>query len=204
MPTTKKVPGLDYLAAAGKDPNVSFGVVQVISPDGKPNTMESAVCRRLFPRDRPKNPSASWDQPTCYHVEVLLPPGASDELWKPQALCRAYDRAAFPSLRDILFSITLRAPELEGGGLRIHDYNRVVTDYARVHLAEGRNLPVVSCIHVPAMSAMQGFIHWHLLAPCRAYSRGASGPSTFCTELIENGRSIIEDEWCAWKKAQGL
>lgn len=204
MAAPKKVPGLDYLAQPGEDPNLSLGVIQVVGPDGKPNTMEAAVCRRLHPRDRPKNPSASWDRPTCEHHEVLLPKGASDELWKAQALCRAYDAAAFPSLRDILFSITIRAPELEAGGMRIHEYHRVVTEYARTNLVDVRKLPVIAIVHVPARSAMPGPVHWHLLAPCRVWSQAASCPGTFSKELLDGGRPIIEREWADWKKAHGL
>lgn len=201
MAALMKVPGLDYLAHPGEDPNVSFGVIQAIGPDGQLNTMEGAVCRRLYPHDRPLDPTDPWHGPTCEHYEVMLPGSASDELWKPQALCRAYDRARFPTLRDVMFSVTLRAPELEGGRLRIHEFHRIVTSYARARLVEARGLPVIVVVHVPARAAMPGPVHWHLLTPCRRLTN--LGPTTFCTELLEAGRPTVEREWKEWRSEGG-
>ena len=202
MPAPKKVPGIDYLAQPGQDPNVSLGVIQALGPQGDANSMEAAVFRRLHPRDRPLDHTAPWIKPTCEHFEVMLTAGADDEFWKPQALCRAYDRAAFPSLRDVLVSITLRAPDLHAGRMRIHEYHRIVTGYARAHMVEARGLPVIAIVHVPAKSALAAPVHGHLLVPPRRLTW--LGPADFCTELLEGGRPLVETEWAAWKKAHGL
>ena len=127
------MPGLDYLAEDGNDPDVSAGVIQAHGPSGELNTMEESVCRRLFPQNRPVNPQADWPKPTCFAHELFLPAGAHDDFWRePQKLCRAYDLAAFPGLRDILISATLRAPWLEEKGLRIHEFHQVVDQFERI------------------------------------------------------------------------
>lgn len=199
MVKPKKVPGLDYLAEPGEDENISFGVIRTPGPKGEQVTMESAVCRRMFPVDRPEDPSQRWEKPTCARADVLLPEGVSDSLWDVQALCRAYDEARFPCLRDVLFSTTVRAPELETGHGRIHDFHHMVTEYARCAFARMRKLPVVVILHVPARAAMPGPVHWHLLAPCRRLSVVA-GPSTFCTDLLKAGRLQVEREFAEWRR----
>lgn len=199
----RRVPGLDYLAQLGSDPDVSVGVVQAIGPDGQTNTMEASVCRRFFPHERPIDPSTAWDRPTCFHWEVTPPLGSGDEFWKnPQGLCRAYDAAAFPGLRDVLISVTLRAPSLEASGLGIRDYHHVVAGYVEAHLS-ARGLPTITVIHVPSRAARPGPVHWHCLIAARRWSRVA-GPSTFCRELLTGGRALVEQEWGDWKRAHGL
>jgi len=203
MARLKRVPGLDYLAEPGDDPDISFGVVQTIGPEGRANSMEASVCRRLFPHDRPADPTEPWQNPTCFYWEVLLPRGTSDEFWRdPQALSQAYDAAAFPGLRDRVINLTLRVPQLESSGRRIHEYHQIVTGFARAHLVE-RGLPTIAIIHVPSRAAMPGPIHWHCLIAARRWSP-ITGPSTFCRDLLAGGRAVIEGEWRAWKELQGL
>jgi hypothetical protein len=203
MGKPKKVPGLDYLAEPGDEENISFGVIRTPGPQGETINMEGAVCRRMFPVGRPTDPLRRWDKPTCARAEVLLPEGASDALWDVQALCRAYDEASFPGLRDVLLSTTVRAPELENGHLRIHEHHHMVTEYARCAFPQIRRLPVIVILHIPAKAAMPGPVHWHLLAPCRRLSP-AAGPSTFCTDLLEDGRLKVEREFADWRRGWRL
>lgn len=200
MAIARKVPGLDYLAEEGEDPDVSAGVIQVIGPDGQTNSMEASVCKRLYPHRRPSSPSEPWRDPTCYHWDVVLPLGAHDDLWKdPQKLCRAYDAATFPGLRDLLISLTLRAPWLEAKGIRIHEFHQVVTGFAKARLA-GRGLPTIIAIHVPSRSGrpQAGPIHWHCLIAARRWS-ALTGPSSFCREVLIDARKVLEDEWRQWR-----
>lgn len=201
MANAKKVPGLDYLAQDGADPDISAGVIQAIGPNGEKNSMEKSVCRRLFPQQKPHDPFADWPQPTCFHHEVIVPRGTHDDYWRdPQKLCRAYDAATFPGLRDILVTATFRVPQLESSGLKINEYHQIVVGFVRAYLTE-RGLPTITAIHVPSAGGNPhaGPVHWHCLVAARRWSP-LTGPSTFCTDLLLNTRTVLEQEWGQWKK----
>ena len=205
MAFARKVPGLDYLAEDGEDPDVSAGVIQTAGPSGETNSMEASVCKRLFPQNRPVDPFADWPQPTCFAYEVFLPAGAHDDYWRnPQKLCREYDAAAFPGLRDIMISATFRAPGLEASGMRIHEFHQVVAGFVRSRLIE-RGLPTIAIVHVPSLAGrpQSGPVHWHCLIAARRWS-SLVGPSTFCSELLSDARGILEQEWGTWRRSHLL
>lgn len=201
-------PGLDYRPVCGGDPNLSFGVVQN-EPDAKlPTTAEAVVFRRAFPVQRPASHDSEWVNPTCEKIEVLLPPGASDELWDPQALCRAFDRQSFAGLRDVAIVITLRFPEIEApasigeGTPRLHECWHLASNFAAERLVKERRLAVIPVLHVPSRAARPGPPHLHLLALARQLL--PSGFGQFSQPLAsDEGREIVEKEWAEWRARNG-
>jgi len=197
---TRKVkapPRLDYAPVLGETKNLSFGVIQA-DPDGE-TTAESTIGRRLFPVLRPVTFSARWPTPTCEKVEVLLPRGASDELWDPQRLAQAYDRQCFGSIRDLVINVTIRFPELDEipQRLRLHEVWQLTCGFA-AHMATEHQVAVVLALHVPARAARPGPAHVHLLIPARLLL--PTGFGKFAQPLAsDEDRAIVETAWDLWR-----
>lgn len=192
-------PGLDYAPVSGDDENLSFGVPQA-DCDGKgPLSLEQFVGKRLFPVQKPKDYSRPWERVTCFKSDVLLPAGASDELWDVQRLCRAYDQQCFEGIRDLAVIVTLRFPEVEAIPqiMRLTEAWEVARGFAMERLVKDRGLAVVAILHVPARAARPGHPHVHLIAPARQLL--PSGFGKFARPLAtDEGRTLMDAEWQAW------
>ena len=196
-----KVPGLDYVAVSGAVDDVSFGVAQAADDAGDVMTAESFIGRRLFPVARPKDLSVIWPTPTCEMHEVILPDGASDDLWDPQQLARAYDRQCFSAIRDLAIIFTVRFPEVEQVPqlLKLHEAWDCARSFARERIAGDHSLAVVAVMHVPSRAARPGHPHLHLIAPARVLL--PSGFGKFAKPLAtDEGREILEREWAEWRQ----
>ena len=194
-------PGLDYVPVPGNDPNVVFGVIRA-NLAGVPNSAMQAVCRRMFPVTRPKDPHAPWARPTCFHSEAVVPDWAPSDYWDPQALCRAYDQQAWDGLKDLVIHASFRFPETVSNppSLTLQASYELVRSFARRRFVEDRNLPVVLAMHVPGRAGQDGLPpHVHVLVFCREL--GPTGFGAFAARPLatDAGRAMIEDEWHAWR-----
>lgn len=198
-------PGLDYRPVSGVTENLSFGIIQA-DPDGVggPNTAEGAVFKRLFPILKPDDAKAPWINPTCFLHSVQLPPGANDALWDAQRLARAYDEQGF-SVRDVLIIVTLRFPEAETVPqlLRLHEAWRISQEFVWSRVVCEHRVAAISVMHVPARAARPGSPHVHILIPSRELL--PTGFGKFARPLgTDEGRGLMDEEWAAWRKANGL
>lgn len=194
-------PGLDYRPVLGDMDCLSFGVIQADGgAAGAANTAEGAVFKRMFPICKPADPLAPWTRPTCFMWGVLLPPGASDELWDAQLLARTYDQQGF-SLRDLVVIVTLRFPEAEmvPAKLRLHEAWQLTQGFVWSRIVLTYNVGAISTLHVPARSGRPGPPHVHVMVPARELL--PTGYGQFVRPLAtEEGRLIMEREWSAWRQ----
>jgi len=198
----KAPPGLDYDPIAGETGTLSFGIIQAM--EGAPNTAEGALFRRLYPVLKPADASLAWERPTCFRHEVILPPAASDDLWDPQRLARAYDEQGF-SVKDVMVIVTLRYPEVETTPqkMRLHEAWDNAAIFAWSKIVQPYNVAAVCVMHVPARAARPGAPHVHIMVPARELL--PSGFGRFARPLAtEEGRDIMDREWGAWRKETGL
>lgn len=204
--------GLDYSPVMGDARTVSFGVIQTRLPQQKPDltadvgttTAEGAIFRRLFPIQKPADPTRPWDKPTCAKWDVLLPEGASDDYLDPQQLARAYDRQAFGVIRDLLVIITLRFPEVDAAlpTMKLHEAWELSRSFANEKLVMERRLAVVPVLHVPGRAAKPGFPHVHLMTFARELLPSSFG--MFSRSIAsDEGRCIIDKEWAEWRRTKG-
>jgi hypothetical protein len=198
-------PGLDYCPVLGEIENLSFGIIQADEKDGgPPNTAEGAVFKRMYPILKPDDPKAPWLNPTCFRHSVLLPSGASDELWDAQRLSRTYDDHGY-SLRDLIVMLTLRFPEAEATPptLRLHEAWRISQGFVWDRIVCEYRAGAISVMHVPARNAGFGVPHVHVMIPARQLL--PTGFGQFLRPLAsEEGREIMEKAWTAWWKENGL
>ena len=198
-------PGLDYRPVTGETENLSFGVIQADAESGGTmNTAEGAVFKRMYPILRPDDPKAPWLAPTCFMHSVQLPSGASDELWSAQRLARAYDEQGF-SLRDVIIIVTLRFPEAETVPqvLRLHEAWRMSQEFVQSRIVSVHRVAAISIMHVPARAARTGSPHVHVMIPAREVL--PSGFGQFARPLgVDEGREVMDREWAAWRKENGL
>lgn len=191
-------PGLDYSPITGVEDDVSFGVIQA-EPGRAENTAEVAVFRRLYPVLKPVDATLPWDQPSCFRHEVLLPAGASDELWDAQRLARAYDDQGF-SLKDLVVIVTLRFPEAETvpQTMKLHEAWERAREFTQKRLVAVYGVAAICVMHVPARAARFGAPHVHVLLPARELL--PSGFGKFARPLAsDEGREIMDREWAAWR-----
>jgi hypothetical protein len=197
----KAPPGLDYAPITGPTSTLGFGIVQ--ATNGDENSATSAVFRRLYPVLRPDHPNAPWLQPTCFRHDVLLPPGASDELWCARRLTQAYDEQGF-SLKDLVVVVTLRFPEVElrPQVMRLHEAWEMARSFAIDRLVRIYGTAAICIMHVPARAARPGPPHVHILVPARELL--PSGFGKFARPLAtDEGREIMDIEWEAWRTRAG-
>lgn len=193
----KAPPGLDYQPVTGELENVSFGVAQ--AGGDMALTAEQFIGKRAFPVMKPKDLTLPWPQPSCLKIDVLLPRGASDELWDPQRLAQAYDRQCFSAIRDLVVIVTLRFPEVDKGQMRLHEAWALSRGFA-AQLVHDHAVAVVAAMHVPARAAKPGIPHIHLMIPARQLL--PSGFGKFARSLAtDDGRGVIEMAWAAWREA---
>lgn len=200
----KAPPGLDYAPISGETENLSFGVIQAAGGDGETNTAEGAIFRRLYPILRPDDPALPWTQPTCFRHDVILPDGASDELWSPQCLARAYDEQGF-SLKDLVVIVTLRFPEVEAKPpiMKLHEAWEMARGFTLERIVRAHGVAAVCTMHVPARAARPGAPHCHVLSPARELL--PSGYGKFARPFAsDEGREIMDREWAAWRKGTNL
>jgi hypothetical protein len=195
----KAPPGLDYEPVIGDVEHVSFGVAQA---DGETQlTAEGFIGRRAFPVMKPKDLSLPWPQPTCHKLDVLLPKGASDELWDPQRLAQAYDRQCFNTIRDLVVIVTLRFPlvDVVPQLMRLHEAWELGRGFA-AELVKEHGVAIVAAMHVPARAAKPGLPHIHLMIPARQLL--PSGFGKFVRPLAtDDGRALVEKAWVKWQEA---
>jgi hypothetical protein len=186
----RPIDGMDYVVIAGSDPNLTFGVIRR-ELKGRVFDTRDAVLRRLRPVGGPP-PAGGWP-PTCYRSDVILPPGASDRLRDPKALCDAYEEEAFPGIKDLLIIVTLRFPQAT---TTLHEIWEDVRGFA-ASLAYERQVAAILAMHVPARAGKSGHPHLHILIPARRLERFSFGE--FLRPLAsDRGRDIIEAAWKTW------
>jgi hypothetical protein len=193
-------PGLDYSPITGEMDELSFGVIQADPNQKQTNTAEGAVFRRLYPILKPSDPALPWVQPTCFRHDVLLPAGASDELWNAQRLVRTYDEQGF-SLKDLVVVVTLRFPEVEAlpQTMKLHEAWEMARQFTLERLVRLHGVAAICVMHVPARAARPGAPHVHVLAPARELL--PSGFGMFTRPLAtDEGRELMDMEWAAWRK----
>lgn len=198
----KAPPGLDYAPLTGTRGDLSFGVIQAASGDQEQSTLERALFRRMYPVMRPDDSALPWAQPTCFRHEVLLPRGASDELWNAQRLARAYDEQGF-SLKDLAVIVTLRFGEVEAlpQTLKLHEAWQIARAFTAERIVTVYRVAAVCILHVPARAARPGAPHVHVLVPARELL--PSGFGKFARPLAsDEGREIMDREWAAWRKGR--
>jgi hypothetical protein len=192
-------PGLDYAPVSGDNENLSFGVAQADGDGTGPLSLEQFVGKRLYPVRKPKDYSRPWERITCFKSDVLVPTGASDELWDAQRLCRAYDQQCFDGIRDLAVIVTLRFPQVEAvpQTMRLAEAWDLARSFALERLVKDRALAVIAIMHVPARAARPGFPHVHLIAPARQLL--PSGFGMFAQPLAsDEGRALMDAEWREW------
>lgn len=195
----KAPPGLDYEPVTGDVEHVSFGVAQ--ADRDMQLTAEGFIGRRAFPVMKPKDLSLPWLQPTCHKLDVLLPHGASDELWDPQRLGQAYDRQCFSAIRDLVVIVTLRFPNVDvvPQVMRLHEAWELGRGFA-AELVREHTVAIVAAMHVPARAAKPGLPHIHLMIPARELL--PSGFGKFVRPLAtDEGRALVEQAWVKWQEA---
>lgn len=200
----KAPPGLDYSPLSGELEDLSFGVIQTSDGGKETYTAEGAIFRRLYPVLKPDDPALPWSQPSCFHCDVLLPAGASDELWNAQRLARAYDEQGF-SLKDLVVIVTLRFPEVETlpQTMKLHEAWEVARAFTLQRIVRVYGVAAVCTMHVPARAARPGAPHVHVLVPARELL--PSGFGKFARPLAtDEGREIMDKEWAAWRKGINL
>jgi hypothetical protein len=183
------IAGMDYVAIPGDNPDLSFGVIRR-RLKGRSFDTRDCVLRRLRPIGERSPTSGEW-VPTCYRLDVLLPPGADDRLRSPKALCDAYEAEAVPGIKDLLIVVTLRFP---APAVALHDIWEEVRAFA-LDFGRATGTACILIMHVPALTGRAGRPpHVHIMIPARKLERYGFGeflPSLAC----DDGRHIIEAAW---------
>lgn len=201
----KAPPGIDYDPITGEDPRISYGTVEAeLINGGSRRRLEDVIFRRLYPTEKPDQ-SLPWTNPTAERWDVLLPPGAPDELRDPQHLCREYHRKGGDSIQHLATIITIRHEEVDAvpSTMRLHEAWELSRGFG-LKLCKEMHIAVVATLHVPGRSWGHGVPHTHLCCPVRVVRPG-SGFTTFVRQLIdaEQGRAWIDREAKAWREAMG-
>lgn len=189
------IAGMDYVAIPGDNPDLSFGVIRR-RLKGRTFDTRECVLRRLRPIGGSSPTSEEW-VPTCYRLDVLLPPGANDRLRSPKALCDAYEAEAVPSIKDLLIVVTVRSP---APAVALHEIWEEARAFA-LDFSRTTGTAAILIMHVPALTGRAGRPpHVHIMIPARKLERYGFGeflPSLAC----DDGRHIVEAAWRKWLAA---
>ncbi len=178
----------------GDYPDFGFGILRQ-TYRGYPNLPSEFGGRKLRPGSKHTEPARSDAEITASWADVVLPPGASDDIARPCRMLKALDEAIVEHEPATLIYATLSYPD----EIREHHAWNEARAFAFTALALKRKLPTLLVLHNPSIVASDNPIHVHLLiSPRRMDGIGFRG---FDEELTFNeGQEILFAEWAAFKK----
>lgn len=192
------LPNLDYAPVTGEHDDISFGIVESVTRDGKLRRLEDVVARRLYPTERPTS-GLPLEAITAERWEVLLPAGAADELIEPEKLCAAYHVKKGAQIQHLAGVVSIRFPgaDQRPPTMRLHECWELGRSFGR-YISSTLEVAVVAVLHVPGRSWGLGPPHIHLVCPSRVV-RPATGFSAFVRELTDpvQGRAFVDAGWTA-------
>ncbi len=174
---------------AGKVAGTTYGVLRT-SYNGAINTASGYVASKLAV----VNPAATnWQVSRRY--DVVMPQGAPDMWWQPQALWRAYDEAVLGHQRDLIIALTCYVDD----GFPIHAGWEQARAWVREALVEQRHLAAMMILHLPSAAGSANAPHVHILASARqALGWGFGG---FAKETNDDGVRQLAEDYVAHRKA---
>ena len=124
---------------------------------------------------------------------LLLPPGATDMMARPQTLWSEMDTDIMGTDQHLLAGPTIWFPNCAVQ----HWATRQVIEFAQVRIADRLGGAVHVIAHAPGRIAHAGDFHVHLL--CSARTVKNSGFDTFIRPLLKAGCQIsLKADWDAW------
>lgn len=148
-------------------------------------------------RAKLRHPAGSLDNATIHRDvttnTLLLPPGASDLLARPQKLWSEMDSDFMGTDQDFLAGPTIWFPKCEAQ----HWATRQAMAFAQERIADRFGVAVHVVGHAPHRIAHAGDFHIHLL--CTSRTVETSGLGRFIRPLLQTGCQLsMKAEWDEW------
>ncbi len=166
-----------------------FGVLRKTYADREKNTAVAFGSKKMAPVAPPQGAAAPSSPITAERVDVVLPPGAPDELSDPLCLLQAMDACAIDKALLVYVTLSFRATT------RLHHAWEEARAFAATICRE-RNLAVLVILHAPGRVGSPNPPHAHLLIGPRTVGTLGMAMGTYDRELTtDQGQSLIEALW---------
>lgn len=132
--------------------------------------------------------------------DILLPDGASDELYHPSALCALYERTANEHQKDLVIHCKL----LVDGYQPLHHWWEAARMFATDTLVKAHQLSVIMVLHDPPATGYISAVapHIHLMAPARRLSaRGFRETSVLARD---DAHQMLANTWQEVRRQRNL